>query len=89
MKKLLSLSVLTLALAACTSVGSSRAPGLGQSTHQMQQAQSERTEVSSENPEGGGASGALAQTRYKTGHTTPLLPASTSSANPTSTSPQR
>jgi hypothetical protein len=33
-------------------------------------------------PDGSGAVGALAQTRYKTGQTRPLVPASTSALNP-------
>lgn len=89
MKKILLLSAAAFVVTACSSVGASHAPSFGRSAERMHQAQSEQSEVSSEAPEGGGASGALAQTRYKTGQTTPLMPSSTSSANPTSSSPQR
>jgi hypothetical protein len=51
----------------------------------LQDAQAAPGAVSDEPPEGSGAQGALAQQRYQTGNTRPLLPATTSSANPTAT----
>lgn len=74
---------LSAVLAGCTHPAET-APGFGHAVQMMQSRQAVPEAVSTTPPEGGGASGALAQTRYRTGQTKPLLNASTSSTNTSS-----
>lgn len=71
-----------LAAACTTTPDTAGAPSFGESVRAMHEAQAIPTEASAEAPEGSGAQGALAQTRYKTGNTRPLPAASVSSMNP-------
>ena len=80
MKKLLLLST-ALSLTACAYTTS---PNFGHALATAQAAQAEPAAPTDAAPEGSGAVGALAQGRYKTGSTRPLLPSSTSVANPSS-----
>jgi hypothetical protein len=73
-----------LAAACTTPVDTAGAPSFGEAVRINTQAQTAPGSTSLEAPEGSGAQGAEAQTRYKTGNTRPLQPASTSSANPSS-----
>ncbi len=73
-------AALTL-LAACANPNRP-APGFGDSVAAMHRAQTVPSDVTLEPPEGSGAAGALAQTRYQTGSTKPLLSSATSAANP-------
>lgn len=85
MRTLLLSAAATLALgaSACTHpADSAGAPGFGDAVSMMHAAQTIPAEPTTEAPEGSGAQGALAQTRYKTGTTLPLLPASSSTMNP-------
>ena len=67
------------ALAACShSADSAHAPSFGASVAAMHEAQAVPVAATPGAPEGSAAVGALAQQRYKEGHTRPLLPASTS-----------
>lgn len=61
------------------------APSFGVSAQRLQDAQAAPGAVSEAPPEGSGAQGALAQQRYQTGATRPLLPATTSAANSATT----
>lgn len=73
--------------AACThSTGTAGAPSFGQSTEGNADRQMTPAVTDARPPEGSGSQGALAQSRYRTGTTKPLMPASSSIANPTSTS---
>jgi hypothetical protein len=83
MRTLLALSALTLLCACSHAVDTASAPSFGVSTQMLHNAQTVLGPVSEEPPEGSGAQGALAQDRYQTGQTRPLLPTTTSSANPT------
>lgn len=83
-------TVLTLAAAAalslvagCTHPGQ-MADGFGDSVAAMHRAQTIEAAPTQEPPEGGGASGALAQSRYQTGTTKPLMSSSTSSTSTSS-----
>jgi hypothetical protein len=80
MKKLLLLST-ALSLTACAYTSS---PNFGEAHNRMLNAQTENAHATDAAPEGSGAVGAAAQTRYKTGTTYDLLPSSTSSSNPSS-----
>lgn len=71
-----------LAAACSTTPDTAGNPSFGESVRAMHDAQALTTETSAEAPEGSGAQGALAQTRYKTGDTRPLPAASVSSLNP-------
>jgi hypothetical protein len=85
MKLHLTAGALLLLAAACTTpVDRSSAPSFGEAVRMNVEAQTTPSSPTMEPPEGDGAQGAEAQTRYKTGQTRPLLPASTSAANPTS-----
>lgn len=84
MRILLALSALALASACTHAVDTAGAPSFGASVATLQAAQAVPGAVSEEPPEGSGAVGALAQERYQNGQTRPLLPTTTSSANPTS-----
>lgn len=71
--------------AACTHpTDSSAASSFGEALRTMQTAQTVPGEVSTAPPEGSGAQGAAAQTRYKAGQTTPLLAPNDSVMNPSS-----
>lgn len=84
MRKLLILTI-ALGVTACEhTTATSGTPGFGQSIAAAQHAQTDAAPPSTEAPQGSGAAGALAQTRYQTGNTRPLLPSSTSSNNPSS-----
>lgn len=83
MRTLLALSALTLA-AACTHPGDS-APAFKASVEAMHRAQTVPDTVSEEPPEGSASVGVLAQERYRDGRTRPLMPTTTSSANPSTT----
>lgn len=82
MRTLLALTALALAGACSHKIDTVGAPDFGASVEAMHRAQAVPGQVSDEPPEGSGAQGALAQERYETGQTRPLLPTSTSSANP-------
>lgn len=86
MRILLALSALAFTCACVSSdkVDTAGAPSFGASLETMQNVQAVPGAVSEEPPEGSGAVGALAQERYKTGQTRPLLPTTTSTANPSS-----
>lgn len=82
MKTLIALSALAVLAASCTqSIGTAGVPSFGASLEAMREAQTATGVTSTEAPEGSGAQGAGAQTRYKTGRTHPLRPATTSSVN--------
>ncbi len=84
MKKVLIL-IGALALTACEhTTGTAGAPNFGQSVAAARTAQVDDTAPSTQAPEGDGAAGALAQSRYHTDTTRALLPSSTSSNNPSS-----
>jgi hypothetical protein len=83
MRTLLALSALTLLCACAHKIDTVDAPTYGASVQLMHDAQTEPGPVSEQPPEGSGAQAALAQERYQTGQTRPLLPTTTSSANPT------
>ena len=71
------------ALAACAHpVDTAGAPNFGAAVERNMAAQAIPTAASTQAPESGGATGALAQQRYKTGNTRPLMSSSTSNANP-------
>lgn len=83
MRTLIALSALVLVCAcAHRKTDTAGAPSFGASVQTLQ-TQVVPGSVSAEPPEGSGAQGALAQERYQTGNTRPLLPTTTSSANPT------
>lgn len=82
MRTLLALSALVLASACLHPVDTASAPSFGASVDAMHRNQTTPGPVSDEPPEGSGAVGALAQERYRTGQTRPLMPTTTSSANP-------
>jgi hypothetical protein len=84
MRFLLALSGLAFASACTHAVDTAGAPSFGVSVATMQAEQAVPGSVSDEPPEGSGAVGALAQQRYQSGQTRALLPATTSSANPSS-----
>lgn len=72
--------------AACTHVvDTAGAPAFGQAVEANQARQKAPGAVNQTPPEGSGSQGALAQERYRTGTTKPLLPSSSSIANPTPT----
>jgi hypothetical protein len=77
-------AIAALAAACTTPVDTSGAPSFGEAVRINTQAQTVPGSTSLEAPEGSGAQGAEAQTRYKTGTTRPLMPASTSATNPAS-----
>ncbi len=80
MRTLVTLAALALALSACSHpVDTAGADSFGDAVRMMHAAQ---TAPEAEAPEGSGAQGALAQQRYKAGQTHPLMPSSTSLANP-------
>lgn len=83
MRSLLALSAAML-IASCASVDRSQAPSFGRSVEAMDAAQVSDAPVADEAPEGSGATGAAAQRRYQSGQTRALLPATTSTANPSS-----
>lgn len=84
MRTLLALSALTLTSACLHPVDTAGAPSFGASVQAMHGNQATPGAGSTEAPEGSGAVGALAQERYRTGQTRPLMPTTTSSANPSS-----
>lgn len=84
MRTLLALSALLLTSACLHPLDTAGAPSFGVSVEAMQNNQATPEAVSDEAPEGSGAVGALAQERYRTGRTRPLMPTTTSSANPSS-----
>ena len=75
-------ALLLLAAACTTPADRSGNPSFGEAVRMNTAAQTSAATPSMEPPEGGAAQGVDAQTRYKTGQTRPLMPASTSSANP-------
>ncbi|MGD9966259.1 MAG: hypothetical protein AB7T59_07045 [Hyphomonadaceae bacterium] len=83
MRTLLAFSALALASACTHPVDTAGAPSFGAAVEAMQEAQTAPGVVSAAPPEGSGAQGELAQERYRNGQTRPLMPATTSSANPT------
>ena len=84
MRTLLAFSALVLASACSHPVDTAGAPSFGASVQAMHSSQTTPEAASDEAPEGSGAVGALAQERYRTGQTRPLMPTTTSSANPSS-----
>lgn len=82
MRTLLAFAALTLLSACAHKTDSSGAPSFGASLQTMQEAQATPDAETEAPPEGSGAQGALAQERYRTGTTRPLLPSTTSAANP-------
>lgn len=84
MRTLLALSALVLVSACLHPVDTAGAPSFGASVEEMHRNQTSQEQTSEEPPEGSGSVGALAQERYRTGHTRPLMPTTTSSANPSS-----
>lgn len=80
--KLAAAAALLLA-AGCTHPGH-MAPSFGESVEAMHRAQVIEPEPTQEPPEGGGASGALAQSRYQTGTTKALQSSATSSISTSS-----
>jgi len=86
MRTLIALSALAL-VGACAhrKTDTAGAPSFGVSVQTLQSEQAMPGAVSEQPPEGSGAQGALAQERYQTGNTRPLLPSTTSSANPSTT----
>jgi hypothetical protein len=72
--------------AACAHpVDTAGAPSFGQSDQTLRTQQvMPMSQVDTTPPEGSGSQGALAQGRYRTGTTKPLLPSSSSIANPSS-----
>ena len=72
--------------AACThSTGTAGAPSFGQASGTNADRQMTPGATDATPPEGSGSQGALAQSRYRTGTTKPLLPSSSSIANPSTT----
>lgn len=84
MRTLLALSTLALLGACAGKVDTAGAPSFGASVELMHERQAMPGHVSDDPPEGSSAVGALAQERYQDGRTRPLLPTTTSSANPSS-----
>ncbi len=82
MKTALAFSALLLVYGCSHKVDTVGAPTFGASVETLHNAQALPETVSETEPEGSGAQGALAQKRYETGQTRPLLPTNTSSANP-------
>jgi hypothetical protein len=69
--------------AACThAVDTSGVPSFGEAAETNRDRQMTSVVVEAAAPEGNGSQGALAQSRYRTGTTKPLLPSSSSIANP-------
>lgn len=83
MRTPLALAALALVCACSHKTDTVGAPSFGDSVEAMHDAQTVPGLVSPEPPAGAGAQGALAQERYNSGQIRPLLPAATSSANPT------
>lgn len=77
-------ALILLASACTTPADRSGAPSFGDAVRTNTEAQATTSATTTEPPEGSGAQGAGAQTRYKTGATRMLLPGSTSTANPSS-----
>jgi hypothetical protein len=70
--------------AACThAVDTSGVASFGQASGNNADRQVTPAAADTTPPEGSGSQGALAQSRYRTGTTKPLLPSSSSIANPT------
>jgi hypothetical protein len=70
--------------AACThAVDASGAPSFGAAAEANRDRQMTPAVTDAAPPEGSGSQGVLAQSRYRTGATKPLLPSSSSIANPT------
>lgn len=70
---------------ACThATDTAGAPSFGQALRTNREAQTNPTTVDPAAPEGSGAQGALGQQRYRTGQTRPLMPASSSTTNSSS-----
>jgi hypothetical protein len=71
---------------ACThAVDASGAPSFGQAAETNLSRQINPGATDPASPEGSGSQGALAQSRYRTGTTKPLLPSNSSVANPSTT----
>jgi hypothetical protein len=71
-------------LAACASTHATDTAGakdFGAAVEMMQHRQADHAATSHQPPQSGGPTGTLAQQRYQTGHTTDLLPSSSSIAN--------
>jgi hypothetical protein len=84
MRTLLTLSALGLAFlaAACaSSIDTAGAPSFGASVEAMQRAQTIPGDTSEAPPEGSGAAGVLAQSRYQNGRTRPLAPSPTTTSS--------
>ncbi|QGZ96591.1 hypothetical protein [Terricaulis silvestris] len=72
--------------AACTHpIDNSGAPSFGEATEANRDRQMTPVVVEAAPPEGSGSQGVLAQSRYRAGTTKPLLPSSSSIANPSTT----
>jgi hypothetical protein len=87
MRTLLALSALGLAalLGACQhSIDTAGVDTFGAAVEMMQRAQTVPGDTSEAPPEGSGAAGVLAQSRYQNGRTRALAPSPTSSASPSS-----
>jgi hypothetical protein len=85
MRTLFALAALGFAAACTHPVDRANAPAFGAAVEMNRNAQEVSAGAAGQQPpEGSGAVGTLAQTRYKTGQTRPLLPTSSSIANPSS-----
>lgn len=84
-KLLAVLAAAALAAACAHSVDTAGVETFGQAVENNGQHQIIPAATDTRAPEGSGAQGALAQSRYRTGTTEPLLPSSSSIANPSST----
>lgn len=83
MRTLFALAALAFTAACAHSVDRANAPAFGAAIEGNRDAQVVSTAApTQEEPDGSGAVGALAQTRYKTGQTRPLLPTNASVSNP-------
>jgi hypothetical protein len=79
---IISLAAVAIVAACAHPADTAGAPSFGASVEAMHEAQRVSDTAEPGAPDGSGAVGALAQTRYKTGQTRPLVPASTSALNP-------
>jgi hypothetical protein len=78
---IITLAAVAIVAACAHPADTAGAPSFGASVETMHQAQRVSDTAETGAPAGSGAVGALAQTRYKTGQTRPLAPASTSTVN--------
>jgi hypothetical protein len=82
MKMIFALVAVGFAVACTHPTDRANVPTFGQAVGSNQERQIVPGEADAAPPEGSGSQGALAQSRYRTGMTKPLLPSSSSIANP-------